>query len=54
MTTLAWHRTGLLLKYENGFLRIEDLNPEIKTDVRLSRWEMLTMGLRCIRAALRP
>jgi hypothetical protein len=54
MTTLAWHRTGLLMKYANGYLRISDLNPEIDTSLRMSRWEVLTMGLRCICAALRP
>jgi hypothetical protein len=50
--TLFWHQTGPLLKYVEGTLFIEDLNPEIKTRWRMSRIEMLRLGWRCIYAAL--
>ena len=51
--TLFWHPTGPLVKYEAGLLRIEDLNPQIKTQWRMSRAEMFKLGWRCIRAACR-
>ena len=51
--TLFWHRTGPLLKYEDGTLYVEDLNPEIKTRWLMSRAEMLGLGWRCILAAIR-
>ena len=49
--TLFWHGTGPLLKYDNGTLHIEDLNPQIKTQWRMSRGEMFWLGWRCILAA---
>lgn len=51
--TLFWHQTGPLMKYDDGFLKIEDLNPEVKTRWRMSRTEMLGLGWRCIVAAVR-
>lgn len=51
--TLFWDATGPLLAYRAGVLRIEDLNPEISTRWRMSRWEMLRLGFRCIWAAVR-
>jgi hypothetical protein len=49
--TLFWHKTGPLLKYEDGTLHIEDLNPQIKTQWRMSRGEIFKLGWRCILAA---
>jgi hypothetical protein len=49
--TLFWHSTGPLLRYANGLLTIEDLNPEIKTTWRMSRTEMLKTALRFLIAA---
>ena len=48
--TLFWNEAGPLLKYEKGILHIEDLNPELKTKWRMSRWEMIKVGLQFIRA----
>ena len=49
--TLFWHPTGPLMKYADGVLYIEDLNPEMKTRWRMSRMEMFRLGWRCIVAA---
>jgi hypothetical protein len=50
--TLFWHQTGPLLRYVEGALEIEDLNPEIKTRWRMSRAEMFRLGCRCLLAAI--
>lgn len=50
--TIFWHPTGPLVKYADGLLHIEDLNPEVKTKWCMSRMEMLRFGWRCIRAAV--
>lgn len=49
--TLFWHPTGPLVKYSKGMLQIEDLNPEVKTQWRMDRVEMLRLGWHCILAA---
>jgi hypothetical protein len=46
--TLFWHKTGPLMKFSNGILRIEDLNPEVYTQWRMTRFERLKTGLRFI------
>lgn len=46
--TLYHNLAGLQMKYTNGLLAIHDLNPEVKVNWRMSRWEMLILGLRCI------
>lgn len=51
--TLFWHQTGPLLRYENGLLEVEDLNPHIQTRWRMSRYEMLVTGLKFVLAALK-
>ena len=51
--TLFWHPTGPLLKYGDGTLYVEDLNPQIKTRWRMSRLAMLALGWKCIIAAMR-
>ena len=35
-------------------LEVSNLNPQVLTAWRMSRWEMLVFGLRCIVAAARP
>jgi hypothetical protein len=50
--TLFWHQAGPLMRYQNGMLEVEDLNPEVKTKWTMSRMEMLKLGWRCIRSAL--
>ena len=52
-TTLFWHPAGPLVKYGDGLLYIEDLNPQIETRWRMSRLEMLRLGLRCLIVAVR-
>ena len=54
MTTIYMHNTGPLIVYDGGMLRIEALNPEVKTKWRMSRSEVLHMGLRTMYAALTP
>lgn len=51
--TLFWHPTGPLLRYADGMLEIEDLNPHMQTQWRMSRVEMVRLGWRCIVAAMR-
>ena len=50
--TLYWNHVGQLVRYESGLLKIEDLNPDVKTQWRMSRMEMLRLGWRCIVAGL--
>ena len=50
--TIFLDHAGPLLRYENGALRVEDLNPEIKTRWRLSRRERLLIGLKFIASAV--
>lgn len=50
--TLYWHSTGPLMRYVDGMLHIEALNPELKTKWRMSRLEMIVLGWRCIVAGL--
>lgn len=51
--TLFFDQAGPLIRYRNGILHIEDLNPEMKTRWRMSRWEMFSLGLRFILASVR-
>jgi hypothetical protein len=50
--TLLFRNWGPLVQYRNGFLHVSDLNPEIRTQWQMSRWEMLGLGLRCIWASV--
>jgi hypothetical protein len=49
--TLFWHSSGPLLRYEDGLLHVEDLNPHVETKWRMSRSEMLALAWRCLLAA---
>jgi hypothetical protein len=49
--TLFWDKTGPLVAYSAGVLRIEDLNPEQKMKWSMSRWELFKLGLKCIQSA---
>lgn len=51
--TLFFHNAGPMMKYANGLLKIEDLNPEQKMTWRASRTEMFILGLRCLLASVR-
>jgi hypothetical protein len=51
--TLFWSHTGPLVRYEGGVLHIHDLNPEVKTQWRMSRFTMFKFGLRALWAACR-
>lgn len=51
MTTIYFDQTGPLVRYDGEMLHIQDLNPEIETRWRMSRWDMVRFGLRAIRAA---
>ena len=50
---LHWHPTGLRVAYVREFFEVHDLNPETKIRTRVSRLEMLRVGLRCIAAGIR-
>jgi hypothetical protein len=51
--TIFWHPTGPRLRYENGMLYSDSLNPENHIHWRISRWEMVKTGVRFIAAALK-
>ena len=51
--TLFLHNAGPMLRYDNGMLEVEDLNPHVQTRWTMTRMEMLRLGLRCILAAIR-
>ena len=51
--TLLFRNWGPMMHYHNGLLKVSDLNPEIETQWRMSRWEMLALGWRCLVAACR-
>jgi hypothetical protein len=51
MTILFCDPTGPKLSYDGSVLNVSDLNPQIETRWRMSRWDMLKLGLRCIKAA---
>jgi hypothetical protein len=51
MITLFWDKTGPKLTYDDGVMRISGFNPEMERAWRMSRWDMLKLGWRCIRAA---
>ena len=51
-STILWAGWGPLVRYDGKFLRIEDINPEIKITWAMTRWELVRFGLRCIRVAL--
>jgi hypothetical protein len=51
--TLYWKPEGPLLVYGDGFLQIEDLNPQLKTRWRMGRRELFWLGWRMVKAALR-
>lgn len=51
--TLFFQHSGPLLRYVDGILYIEDLNPELKTKWRMSRLEMIQVGLKFILAGAR-
>ena len=50
--TLYLDHTGPLITYEDGVLRMADLNPQAEVKWRMSRWEMFRLGFACICAAL--
>ncbi|MEY9179692.1 hypothetical protein [Bradyrhizobium sp. USDA 313] len=50
--TLFFDQAGPMLSYEHGFLRIQDLNPEVQAQWRMTRWEMFKLGMRCLLASL--
>jgi hypothetical protein len=50
--TLFFDPSGPLLTYTRGVLHIHDLNPEMATQWRMSRWEMFKLGLSCLTVAI--
>lgn len=50
-TTLFYSPLGPLVRYGNGTLQIQDLNPEVRTQWRMSRAEMIRFGWKCIVAS---
>lgn len=52
MIILFKNPAGPLVTYD-GLFRVHDLNPEVYTHWRMSRWELFVFGLRAIAAAIR-
>lgn len=50
--TIFWAPWGALLRYVDGALHIEDLNPEMKRTWVLTRAERLRIGARFIASAI--
>ena len=50
--TLYWDHAGPLMAYGHGVLLVSNLNPQVETRWRMSRWEMFRTGLRFVRAAI--
>jgi len=50
--TLYWDHAGPLMAYGRGMLLVANLNPQVETKWRMSRWEMFRTGLRFLRAAI--
>jgi hypothetical protein len=50
--TLFSDHAGPLLQYQNGYLRIEDLNPQMVTRWRMSRIERFMVGVRFVLSAV--
>ena len=50
--TIFFDHTGPLVRYDGEFLNIEDLNPQIETRWRMSRWEMAGFAVKALAAAL--
>lgn len=53
MRTLFFDNSGPLMQYSDGRLKIEDLNPELRTTWSMSRRELFHLGLKCLWAAVR-
>lgn len=49
---LFWCPEGPRIRYANGVLRMDDLNPENSMAWRMTRWEMLKLGFSCVLATL--
>jgi hypothetical protein len=56
--TLYWHPAGLMIRYERDAfsetLLIDDLNPENHITFRMTPWELLKFGFKCVWAAVCP
>jgi hypothetical protein len=57
-TTLLFDPSGPLVKYKRDafgeWLSIDDLNPEKHIHFRLTPWQLLRFGFKCIWAAIVP
>ena len=51
-STLFYDPCGPLVRYGNGVLQIQDLNPEVRTQWRMSRLELLKFSWCCAVAAI--
>lgn len=45
-------QTGPLIRYQDGMLEVEDLNPQVSTRWKMSRGEMFRFALSCLKAAI--
>ena len=50
----AWLNTGLKITTDQGFLTVEDLNPETKIRNRISKWELFKLGLWLVKRSVFP
>lgn len=51
---IHFDQAGPMMKYENGLLKIEDLNPEMKTQWRMGRLDLAAVAVKFILAAIKP
>ena len=51
--TLLCLREGPLVRFIDGTMHVDELNPEVSARWRMSRWEMLAFAARTLWAALR-
>ena len=51
--SLFFDPNGPLITYRDQTFYVSDLNPQIDTQWRMSRWEMCVLGWRCIWAAIK-
>ena len=50
--TIFFDNTGPLVQYDGELLYVEDLNPQVETKWRMSRWEMIRFGFKAILAGI--
>lgn len=53
MNTIFINNTGPLIQYNDGVLRIDDLNPSYTMIWKVSRWELFKIGCKSVWASIK-